>query len=186
MLDGHHRRAAQSDFAPETSERSFFGARSNRFLPGRLQDTALLLRNITLQNQIRILKQALAARQGHSGKSQEQPEPSRPIAAVALPKLPSQGSSSRSRGADGPALGLTPRQHQVLALVLSGCPSKNIAADLGISRRTVESHRAAIMQRTGATSIPALVRLAIGSAHPGDVSPGWVCPCVNLHAKLTP
>jgi DNA-binding NarL/FixJ family response regulator len=63
---------------------------------------------------------------------------------------------------------LTKRQRQVLALVLEGCPSKNIAADLGISQRTVENHRAAIMQRTGATSIPALARIVIGAAHSGD------------------
>ncbi|MDZ4087872.1 MAG: LuxR C-terminal-related transcriptional regulator [Tabrizicola sp.] len=67
--------------------------------------------------------------------------------------------------------GLTQRQHQILGLVLAGHPSKNIAADLGISQRTVESHRAAIMQRTGATSLPALARLAIGAEVGGDCRP---------------
>lgn len=57
---------------------------------------------------------------------------------------------------------LTPRQREVMALVLAGHPSKNIAADLCISQRTVENHRAAIMHRTGATSLPALVRLSLG------------------------
>ena len=57
---------------------------------------------------------------------------------------------------------LTPRQQQVMALVLQGNPSKNIAADLNISQRTVENHRAAIMRRTGAASLPALVRLSLG------------------------
>lgn len=66
------------------------------------------------------------------------------------------------------SLCLTNRQHQVLALVLAGCPSKNIAADLGISQRTVENHRAEIMRRTGATSIPALARMVIGAAQSGD------------------
>lgn len=56
---------------------------------------------------------------------------------------------------------LTVRQQQILDQVLAGSPSKNIAADLGISRRTVESHRAAIMQRTGATSLPDLTRLVM-------------------------
>lgn len=55
---------------------------------------------------------------------------------------------------------LTPRQHQIMDLVLAGKPSKNIATDLGISRRTVENHRAAIMLKTGSKSIPALARLA--------------------------
>ncbi len=57
---------------------------------------------------------------------------------------------------------LTPRQREVMALVLAGHPSKNIATDLCISQRTVENHRAAIMHRTGATSLPALVRLSLG------------------------
>jgi two-component system, chemotaxis family, CheB/CheR fusion protein len=61
--------------------------------------------------------------------------------------------------------GLTPRQKEVMELVLAGCPSKNIAADLGISQRTVENHRAAIMKRTGAKSLPALARLAVAAAH---------------------
>ncbi len=63
---------------------------------------------------------------------------------------------------------LTPRQRQVMDLVLAGHPSKNIAADLKISQRTVENHRAAIMQRTGATSLPALARIAVGVAGRAD------------------
>ncbi len=60
--------------------------------------------------------------------------------------------------------GLTARQRQILDLVLAGHPSKNIAADLGISQRTVENHRNAIMHKTGSKSLPALVRLALASA----------------------
>ena len=59
--------------------------------------------------------------------------------------------------------GLTMRQHQIMDLVLAGHPSKNIAADLGISQRTVENHRAAIMKRTGSKSLPALARLAVAA-----------------------
>jgi two-component system CheB/CheR fusion protein len=59
---------------------------------------------------------------------------------------------------------LTPRQHQIMALVLAGHPSKNIAADLCISQRTVESHRASIMKKTGSKSLPALARLALAAA----------------------
>ncbi len=59
--------------------------------------------------------------------------------------------------------GLTPRQKQIMGLVLAGHPSKNIAADLGISQRTVENHRAAIMKRTGVKSLPALARLAVAA-----------------------
>ena len=60
--------------------------------------------------------------------------------------------------------GLTRRQTQIMEMVLAGHPSKNIAADLGISRRTVENHRASIMKRTGSRSLPALARLAVAAA----------------------
>jgi len=59
---------------------------------------------------------------------------------------------------------LTPREHQIMELVLAGHPSKNIAADLCVSQRTVENHRAAIMKKTGSKSIPALIRLALAAA----------------------
>ena len=62
---------------------------------------------------------------------------------------------------------LTLRQRQVMDMVLAGHPSKNIAADLGISQRTVENHRAAIMKKTGARSLPDLARLAL-AAERGD------------------
>jgi two-component system CheB/CheR fusion protein len=65
---------------------------------------------------------------------------------------------------------LTPRQIQVMEMVLAGHPSKNIAADLGISRRTVENHRGRIMKRTGSKSLPALARLALIAAG-GDSEP---------------
>lgn len=58
---------------------------------------------------------------------------------------------------------LTLRQREVMTRVLAGDPSKNIAADLGISQRTVETHRAEIMRRTGAKSLPALARLALAA-----------------------
>ena len=58
---------------------------------------------------------------------------------------------------------LTARQRQIMELVLAGHPSKNIAADLGISQRTVENHRAAIMKKTGSHSLSALIRLALAA-----------------------
>jgi two-component system, chemotaxis family, CheB/CheR fusion protein len=60
--------------------------------------------------------------------------------------------------------GLTHRQHEVMDMVLAGHPSKNIAADLGISQRTVETHRASIMKKTGSKSLPALARMALAAA----------------------
>ncbi len=62
---------------------------------------------------------------------------------------------------------LTPRQRQIMDLVLAGHPSKNIAADLGVSQRTVENHRASIMKKTGSRSLPALARLAFAATWNG-------------------
>ncbi|HVJ42141.1 MAG TPA: chemotaxis protein CheB [Dongiaceae bacterium] len=58
---------------------------------------------------------------------------------------------------------LSPRQQQIMAMVLAGQPSKIIAANLGISQRTVESHRATIMKKTGCKSLPELARLALAA-----------------------
>ncbi len=60
--------------------------------------------------------------------------------------------------------GLTVRQRQIMDMVLAGLPNKNIATDLAISQRTVEHHRAAIMEKTGSKSLPALARLALVAA----------------------
>lgn len=56
---------------------------------------------------------------------------------------------------------LTSRQRLVQDRVLAGHPNKNIAADLAISQRTVESHRAEVMKRMGVRSLPALLRLVL-------------------------
>jgi FixJ family two-component response regulator len=60
--------------------------------------------------------------------------------------------------------GLTMRQRQVMDLVIAGHPSKNIAADLSVSQRTVDNHRAAIMRKTGSKSLSALIRTALAAA----------------------
>ena len=73
-------------------------------------------------------------------------------------------TEGRRRAAARQIAGLTVRQREVLERVLAGQPSKNIAADLGISQRTVENHRASIMAKTGTKSIPALARLAVAAA----------------------
>jgi two-component system CheB/CheR fusion protein len=59
---------------------------------------------------------------------------------------------------------LSARQRQVLELVLAGTSSKNIAADLKISQRTVDNHRAAIMRKLGAKSLSAMIRTALAAA----------------------
>lgn len=71
---------------------------------------------------------------------------------------------------------LTPRQHQIMTRVLAGHPSKNIAADLGISQRTVENHRAMIMKRTGSASLPDLARLAMTATWSEAENPAAALP----------
>jgi two-component system, chemotaxis family, CheB/CheR fusion protein len=59
---------------------------------------------------------------------------------------------------------LTEREHAIMDLVIAGHANKEIAARLAISQRTVENHRAAVMTKTGAKSLPDLVRLVIAAA----------------------
>lgn len=54
--------------------------------------------------------------------------------------------------------GLTPREREILALVVEGLPSQNIARKLGMSVKTVDVHRARIKAKTDAESIGTLVR----------------------------
>ena len=56
---------------------------------------------------------------------------------------------------------LTPRQREVLQLVAEGHSTKEIADRLGLSVKTVETHRALLMRRLGVDSIAGLVRAAI-------------------------
>jgi RNA polymerase sigma factor (sigma-70 family) len=56
--------------------------------------------------------------------------------------------------------GLTPREREVLPLVVSGLPNKQIAAEIGTSETTVKVHRSQLMRKMGADSLPELVRIA--------------------------
>lgn len=56
---------------------------------------------------------------------------------------------------------LTPREREVLNLVTKGCANKVIAGDLSVSQRTVEIHRARVMEKMGASSLAHLVRMVI-------------------------
>ena len=56
---------------------------------------------------------------------------------------------------------LTLRQREVLRLVAEGNSSKQIAARLGLSAKTVEAHRSAIMERLGIRDLAGLVRFAV-------------------------
>jgi FixJ family two-component response regulator len=54
---------------------------------------------------------------------------------------------------------LTPREHQVLELVIVGKLNKQIAAELGASEKTIKVHRGRVMQKMGLFSVAQLVRL---------------------------
>jgi two-component system, LuxR family, response regulator FixJ len=54
---------------------------------------------------------------------------------------------------------LTPREREVMALVVDGKANKVIAIDLGLSERTVEIHRANVMEKMGARSVAHLVKM---------------------------
>jgi len=56
--------------------------------------------------------------------------------------------------------GLTPREREVLNALAAGRPIKHVAIDLGISARTVEVHRARIMERLGVHRLAEAIRLA--------------------------
>ena len=55
---------------------------------------------------------------------------------------------------------LTPREREVLPLVVRGLLNKQIAAEIGISEATAKVHRAQLMRKMGAASLPDLVRMA--------------------------
>jgi FixJ family two-component response regulator len=68
---------------------------------------------------------------------------------------------------------LTNREREVLRYVIAGHTNKSIAKTLGLSRRTVETHRANIRRKIGATSIPELVRAAAAAGmENGKSGPG--------------
>ena len=60
---------------------------------------------------------------------------------------------------------LTGRDSQVLERIVAGRLNKQIADDLGISIKTVEAHRANIMEKMGANTVADLLKVALGSAH---------------------
>jgi RNA polymerase sigma factor (sigma-70 family) len=60
-------------------------------------------------------------------------------------------------------MNLTPREREVLTLAGKGLHAKEIAEKLGISPRTVEVHKARLMEKLGARNVSELVRFAIQS-----------------------
>lgn len=68
-----------------------------------------------------------------------------------------------SDGAAARLAQLTTREREVLEAMVAGQSNKEIARDLGISPRTVEAHRAALMDRLGARSLAEVLRIALAA-----------------------
>ncbi len=80
-------------------------------------------------------------------------------------------TAAEARGADRAEVerrvaALTPREREVMDLVVAGHPNKVIAFRLQIAVRTVEIHRARVMEKTGARNLSELVRMAIKLEEP--------------------
>ncbi len=63
---------------------------------------------------------------------------------------------------------LTPREREVLPLVVSGLLNKQIAAEIGTTEATIKVHRSQLMRKMGADSLPELVRMAEKIGIPGS------------------
>ena len=61
---------------------------------------------------------------------------------------------------------LSPREREVMELVVKGAANKEVAARLGLSHKTVEVHRANVMRKTQSTSLAELVRLHVAADNP--------------------
>ncbi len=83
---------------------------------------------------------------------------------AALSRLDSNDQQDPATVAVQARLGLlSPREREVLEGLLAGLPNKTIAYDLAISPRTVEIHRARVMDKMGARSLSELIRLALAA-----------------------
>jgi two-component system response regulator FixJ len=78
-------------------------------------------------------------------------------------------SQEESRTARRKLESLTPRERDVLERLINGNSNKAVAAQLGLSPRTVEFHRAHIMSKTDAKSLPDLVRLWMAATAEGPI-----------------
>lgn len=72
-----------------------------------------------------------------------------------------EGKAKEQRGADAPPMILTKREEGIVTLVAQGLTSQAIAKKLFISPRTVETHRARIMDKLGVNNAAGLVRFAL-------------------------
>jgi RNA polymerase sigma factor (sigma-70 family) len=83
---------------------------------------------------------------------------------------------------------LTPRERDVLGLVVAGLLNKQIAAELGMSEKTVKAHRAQVMQKMQVSSVAQLVLLAekVGLTAPENLAPLDLSPIPSaFHSEFS-
>jgi two-component system response regulator FixJ len=111
---------------------------------------------------------AVAALKAGAADFLEKPfDDERLISAVRAALATSQAAQQQAVAAAGIAArlaSLTPREREVLDLLVAGNPNKTIAYDLGASPRTVEVHRARVMEKMGVRSVAELVRLVLAAS----------------------
>ena len=74
-----------------------------------------------------------------------------------------QALAARRADASTRLAALTPREREVMLLIVAGNANKEIATKLDLSTRTIETHRGRILEKTGAQSLADLIELAIAS-----------------------
>ena len=94
------------------------------------------------------------------------------IAAAQRQSVAERGLSARAMEAQARLNVLTDRERDVLNGLVDGLPNKTIAYDLGISPRTVEIHRANLMQKLEVRSLAEALRIAFHAGQGADAPPG--------------
>jgi DNA-binding NarL/FixJ family response regulator len=79
---------------------------------------------------------------------------------ASVPPLVPELSSEPALPSSGPEV-LSPREREVVSLVVRGLASKQVGSELNLSTRTVEKHRARIMAKLGVRDVPTLVRWSL-------------------------
>jgi two-component system, NarL family, response regulator NreC len=122
---------------------------SNAFIAQALQNGAIgyVLKDCTEENLVQAVKEAAAGRRFLSP----------PVTEIAINAYIEQSKT----GSFDPHETLTPRQREVLQLAAEGKTNPEIAERLNISQRTVENHRASLMQRLGLRNQTQLIRHAM-------------------------
>jgi DNA-binding NarL/FixJ family response regulator len=95
---------------------------------------------------------------GIEALAKHQPFFSSQVSAAVLAAFLREGTAKQAEGGN---TNLTPREREILQLLAEGNRNKEIARRLGVSVKTVETHRATVMHKIGAETVADLVRYAV-------------------------